>query len=115
ERGLVARPLRPRADVDAARPGRSDAELAARVRPAPRALPVAPPADAQGRAGGAPPFLLRAPAWIVQTLQHAVEAGHVVGRVIDDVDAVAVRQPGAIRHLLGADEIAAAEIGGIET
>src|SRR5207247_1137055 len=57
---------------------------------------------------------LGAPALVIRQRERAVEGRDVVGGVVRDGDAVAIRVTGPVGHRLLADEVAAPEVRGVE-
>ena len=114
QRRRVALALGRHPDEDVHRAAGVHAHVRAFVRPQPRALQVAGDADAETADAIRTRHLERAVLVVPEELERLVERRRKVGGVVADRRAVLVFHPRPIRHLVGADEIPAPDLRGIE-
>ena len=115
EAGAVALALRRGAGQEPHLARRQHADGGALERPKPGALDIGPDADADEAAFRARLFLPRAEIAIVRLRDRLLEHGRIIAAVVGEGPAVAKNEADGIRHLLGPDEIAAAQLGGVES
>src|SRR2546422_9041052 len=100
----------------------SRADLAARIdangRPLERAEPcplgITPEPDPQALFGLRARLLPAAPVLVAEESQCAFEGRGKITRIVGDRDAVLVREARTVRHLVGAHQIAAPDVGRVE-
>ena len=114
QRRLVRLALRRHADGDEHGAVGIDPHVGALERSNAGALEVRRESDADGTRAAAPAVALAAPALVVGQRQRAVEGGDVIGRVVRDRDAVAIRVAGLVGHRLLADQVAAAQVCSVQ-
>src|SRR5262249_52868553 len=105
ERRRVSLALSRHADEHVDLATRVDADGGALEGPEPRALRVAAEADAQTVNAARALFLLPPPVVVAEERERALERGGEIARVIGDGDAVLVREPRTVWHLVGTHEI----------
>jgi len=114
QRGGVSLALGGHADVDEDLAARIDADRRSLVRPDPGALGVAGDAHAESSSRRPLTSLASPVSLIVDQLERALEGGREVAGIVGDRDAVLVREPRPVGHLVGADQVAPPEFGRIQ-
>src|SRR5207253_2995726 len=114
QRRGVRLPLRGDTDQDVDLPARIDANRGALEGAEARALRVAGNADTDRPRRTDGRHLPLAPVVVAERAQHALERRRIIAWVVRHRDAVLVGEAGTVGHFRGADEIAAAHVGGIE-
>ena len=113
QRRLVRLALGGHADVDEDGAAWIHTHVGALEGPEAGSLDVGGEPDPDGPRASASPLLLLAPPGVSEPLEHLLERGRVVGGIVHDARAVAVREARLVRHLLGPDQVPPAQLGRI--
>ena len=114
ERRRVSLPLRGHADEHVDLAARIDANGRPLERAEPCPLGITPEPDPQALFGLRARLLPAAPVLVAEESQCAFEGRGKITRIVGDRDAVLVREARTVRHLVGAHQIAAPDVGRVE-